>query len=101
MKKASKAIPKRRRRAPLRTTRKVCLLCGSPLPSSKAARVAHLIEYHGGEESDMVMDQYDAMLPGVIEMESVIERAADAAAEVLELERMFSLPSGIARRSKR
>lgn len=99
MKTANKTISKRRRVAPSRrVARKVCLLCGHALPATRAARLAHLVEYHAGEESEMILDQYDSMLAGVPQMESVIERAAEAAAEVLELERMFSLPSG--RRAK-
>lgn len=88
---AKKTIPKRRRIAtPRRVARKACLLCGHALPASRAAQLAHLVEYHAGEESEIILDQYDSMLAGVPQMESVIERAAAAAAEVLELERMFS-----------
>ena len=94
-----KQAPARKRKAaPRRSARKVCLLCGAPLSGLRSARLAHLLEYHTDEEPDLILDQYDSMLAGVPQMEAVIERASLAAQEVLELERMFSLPS---RRSRR
>lgn len=90
--------PKRIARA-LKNSRKVCLLCGTPVPASVAGRLAHLLKYHAEEECELILESYDGIVAGVPEMERVIKAATQAAEEVLELERMLALPDR--RRAKR
>ncbi len=94
-----KTTPKKKTRAP-RHSRKACLLCGTPIMSTVAGRLAHLLQYHAAEESSLVLDGFDGMVAGVPEMEPLIERATQAAEEVLELERMYSLPDRRQRRPR-
>ncbi len=94
-----KTTPKKKVRI-ARHSRKVCLLCGTPVLPSVAGRLAHLLQYHAEEESSLVLDGFDGMVAGVTEMEPVIERAAQKAEEVLELERMYSLPDRRQRRPR-
>ena len=51
------------------------------------------------EEQDNLLDSYDSVYPGVKQYNEVIRRSRKAAQEVLELERIYALPSNPSRPS--
>lgn len=75
------------------TKRFPCPLCQVRCGSS-AARMVHVSTYHFSDPAEMVEDFLDGAHPGVKEYREVIRRKAREAKDVLELERLYKLPSG-------
>lgn len=78
-----------------------CPLCDTCWPSN-ATRLIHMSTNHFSEASELADDFLDGFHAGVKEYAVVVKARAKAIRDVVELERMYRLPSGptVGRRRK-
>jgi hypothetical protein len=94
MKKSKYQLPQRVRRCPV---------CGKG-PFSRAVMFQHILRAHVtvSEKRDMLEDAYYGIYPGVKKFREVVDSKRKQAQEVMELERIYALPSGrVVRRKKK
>lgn len=85
-----------------RKRRNYCLICGEVVGSGVREQQVHMLKVHLPDSPAMVEDSYAEFYAGVPEMQKSVKKAMKAAKEIMELERMYSLPDRrSARRSTR
>ncbi len=75
-----------------RTRRNRCLICGDVIGTARSAQEAHMLKVHLPDGPAIVADSYAEFYAGVPEMKRTVKEAMKVAKEVMELERLFSLP---------
>ncbi len=75
-----------------RKRRNYCLICGEVVGTAARAQQIHMLKVHLPDSPGMVEDSYLEFYAGVPEMKKSVKRAMNAAREIMELERMYSLP---------
>jgi hypothetical protein len=87
-----KARPKKALASPVRKRRNYCLICGEVVGSAARAQQIHMLKVHLPDSPAMVEESYEEFFPGVPEMRKSVKKAMNTAREIMELERMYSLP---------
>ncbi len=87
-----KARPSKTRVSPVRKRRNYCLICGEVVGTATRAQQIHMLKVHLPDSPAMVEDGYLEFYAGVPEMKRSVKHAMKAAKEIMELERMYSLP---------
>ena len=87
--------------APIRKRRNYCLICGEVVGATVRAHQLHTLKVHLPDSPALVEDGYLEFYAGVPEMKKSVKHAMKAAKEIMELERMYSLPDRRRRRSAR